>query len=296
MRAFQLCSIAHDLLGDRYDFATQAVPNLRRLRIEGPWLALQPRGTVFILVKDAVDRFSPDGLLALQERAAGVALDHIDRHLHIMPRRGIDLHVSASVSGVAAMSDRIAEVTGGPDAISGEVARLLHGVDLRVHQLPRATYDALRPVYFGAPHVTTIPAAIAHQIPVLDATTTQKMEANYRAVAGYNLHYGIRRIVKYPHIRGRKPFTKGFTAGVLGANILTHADEDDALPLLGPDYPYMADSTEEAKILETWARVQREFGGPMWRKAADAMEQLSTLVSIPAQAAELDAILRRLLV
>ncbi|MEO1272402.1 MAG: hypothetical protein AAFX99_30255, partial [Myxococcota bacterium] len=125
--------MAQDQLGDRYDFALQAVPNLQKLGLEVPWIAVQPRGTVFILVKDAVDRFSSEGLLRLQARAAGIALDYIDRHLHIMPPQGVDLHISASISGETAMRARMAEVAGTDQQLAGETAQLLHGVDHRLY-------------------------------------------------------------------------------------------------------------------------------------------------------------------
>lgn len=295
MRGVQLCRLAQDQLGDRYDFALQAVPNLQKLHLEWPWIAMQPRGTVFVLVKDAVDRFSTEGLLRLQARSAGVALDYIDRHLHIMPPQGIDLHISASISGVAAMDARIAELAGTGDAIQGETALLLHGVDHRLYELPKAKLDQFRPVYFGSPHVTTIPADLLQQLAVIDATNTEAMAANFASVAGYNLHYGIRKIVEYPHLRGRKPFTKGFTAAVLGANILTHTDEDDALPLLGSGYPFMAASTEPEAIIDTWHKAQRDFGGATWQKASERMSKLAQKVSFKAQAAQLETVLLRLL-
>lgn len=295
MRGFQLCSLMQDRLGDRYDFDIRPVPNLQKLRLEAAWIRLQPRDTIFILVKDVVDRFSPEGLMRLQSRAAGVALDHIDRHLHIMPKRGIDLHISASVSGVAAMKARITEVEGTADQIEGDTAQLLHGVDHRLRDLSQAKMDRFRPVYFGSPHVTTIPPRIAEELEVIDARNTRNMAAHFRSVAGYNLHYGIRKIVEYPHLRGRKPFTKGFTAAVLGANILTHADEDDALHLLGPDYPFMAASTDPDAILEIWEKAQRDFGGPNWLAAGKKMSELSERVSFEAQTMEFEAIIKRLL-
>ena len=295
MRGFQLCDLARDQLGDRYDFAMQPVPNLQKLRIEGAWIAWQPRGVIYFIVKDAVDRFSPEGLQRLHAKAAGTALDYVDRHLHIMPPRGIDLHIAASISGTAAMMARIAEVAGTDEAIDGQVMRLMHGVDHRLYALPKARDDRFRPVYFGSPHVTTMPDAIARSIDIIDATTTEKMAENFARVSGYNFHYGIRKIVQYPHIRGRKPFTKAFTAAVLGANILTHADEDEALPVLGPNYPYMTASTNHGEVSEMMDKARRTFGGPEWRAAEIQMQRLADMVSFKAQAAELDAILRRLL-
>jgi len=295
MRGFQICSLARERLGDRFDFAMQSVPNLRKLGIERAWIAMQPRDTVFILIKDAVDRFSQEGLERLQRKSAGVALDHIDRHRHIMPPRGIDIHISASVSGVSAMKGRIAELEGTPEAIEGDVALLLHGVDQRLYELPKATYDRFRAAYLGSPHVTTIPEEIADQIKVVDATTTEKMAENYRAISGYNFHYAIRKIVEYPHLRGRKPFTKAFTAAVLGANVITHADEDDALLLLDESYPYMATSTDHQEIVEVMHKAKRTFGGPDWTHAQKEMTRLAEMVSFDTQAADLEAILLRLL-
>ncbi|MEM9318896.1 MAG: hypothetical protein AAGA70_07795 [Pseudomonadota bacterium] len=295
MRGVQLCDLARSILGDRYDFAVQYVPNLGKLGLEAAWIALQPRGTVYIFVKDTVDRFSPEGLVRLRDRAAGTALDYIDRHLHLMPPQGIDLHVSASVSGVQAMKDRIARVSGTDEAIEGDVVRLLHGVDRRIHDLAKARQDRLRPVYLGSLHIPTIPPDIEQRMTILDATTTQKMTENFRAVAGHNFHYAVRQPKTWPGIRGRKPFTKGFTAAVLGANILTHADEDDALPLLGSTYPYMAPSTDHDAIRQVFARAERTFGGPEWQRALSQTARLAELVAPKAQAAELEAIVRRLL-
>ncbi|MEM6891364.1 MAG: hypothetical protein AAF636_25025 [Pseudomonadota bacterium] len=294
MRGFQLCELAREHLGDRYDFAMRAVPNLQRLRIEAAWIAMQPKRAIFLYVKDVVDRFSPEGLRRMQARSAGTALDYVDRHLHIMPHQGIDLHISASLSGVDAMRARLRETAETPNVIKGDVACLLHGADLRIHKLPKVSHDGFRPVYFGSPHVTTIPQALQERLEVIDATTIEKMAENYRSVAGYNFHYAVRQIVEYPHIRGRKPLTKAVTAAVLGANVLTHADEDDALPLLGPDYPFMTCSTDHGEILEMMARAEREFGGPVWDKARSQMEALASRVSFKAQMDDLEAILKRL--
>lgn len=193
------------------------------------------------------------------------------------------------------MRARMAEVAGTDQQIAGETAQLLHGVDHRLYNLPKAKQDHLRPVYFGAPHVTTIPPELVQHVPVIDAGQTASMAANFASVAGYNLHYGIRKIVQYAQPRGRKPFTKGFTAAVLGANILTHADEDDALPLLGPDYPFMAASTDSEAIMETWHKAKRDFGGATWNDASEQMSRLAQKVSFKAQAAQLDSVIRRLL-
>jgi hypothetical protein len=289
MRCFQMCALAQRHLGDRYDFGVIGLPRLSWPGVEAAWIALQPRGTTYILVKDVVDRFSPEGLKWLQSKAAGVGLDYIDRHLHIMPPEGIDIHISASYSGVEAMGTQMAAA-----GISGQTGLLLHGPDHRILGCPKAQMDHFQPVYFGSAHVTQMDDRVASQVPCIDVTNTDLMAQNIDQVVGANLHYAVRKIVTYPHVRGRKPFTKGATAAVLGANVLTHADEDDALHFLGPDYPYLCASTDPDLIYETLTKARKTFGQAEWHHAQRIMQTVEQRTAPAAQAEQLLTLIRQL--
>lgn len=92
--------------------------------------------------------------------------------------------------------------------------------------------------------------------------------------------------------RGYKPFTKGFTAAACNANILVNRDVDDAVEMLGSDYPFLTDPTPES-ITETFRLAQDSYGGPIWRDALNRMEVMRATVEPTALARQLAEIVNR---
>jgi len=138
-------------------------------------------------------------------------------------------------------------------------------------------------VYCGNPSNTRIPAALAGEIAVLDGSKPRRMRRTLDRLPGFALHYGLRDAGGDPP-SVVKPFTKGATAALCNANILTGRDVPDAERLLGADYPFLIDGAQDTGIIEGYRRARDAFGGPDWNRGLDAMAHLRDRVSGPALA------------
>jgi len=73
-----------------------------------------------------------------------------------------------------------------------------------------------------------------------------------------------------------KPFLKGFTAALAGANILLARDETEAAFWLPDDYPYWIEAhPSEDAILAGLEYARETFRGEQWREALTMMRELS---------------------
>jgi len=285
MRAFQMCRLAQAHLGQRHNFDTIGIPRFETHEDEMNWINSRRKGTVFVFIKGAIDVLSDEGRAALAERSAGIVVDYVDQRLSKMVPKDVDVHISASYAGLRAMQDKLRQ---NPE-IHGEAHLLLHNVDERLYDMKARSANDLRTLYFGSPALTRITDRIAPHVDVFDASNAPAMEENHRKIEDYNMHYCVRETVDD---RGGepfyKPFTKGFTAAVCGANVVTHADVDDALEFLGGEYPYLARSNSEEDVLEQLIKARATFGKKEWNKANRIMSGVAQRISPTNIALQLD--------
>lgn len=290
MRAHQMCRIARDHLGDRHDFGLIGIPRLPTPEDEERWIMSRRKGTIFVFIKGAIDVLSDEGRAALSDRARGIAVDYVDQRLSKMIPKHVDAHISCSYAGLTAMQRKLRA----NPKIHGEANLILHNVDERVYGLRARRNMGLRTLYFGSPNLTRITDRIAPLVDVFDASSAPAMEENHRRIEEYNMHYCVRETVDN---RGGepfyKPFTKGFTAAVCGANVVTHADVDDAMEFLGGSYPYLAASNNEEDVLEQLIKAKATYGKSEWKRANKIMQGVAQRVSPANIALQLDMMLAR---
>ncbi len=222
-----------------------------------------PRDAVFIIPKRVLMTWPQSAILALRQRARAIFADYVDGNLDIVPREGVDVHLSTSFigeSGLRTWMDKI--------GASGETRVLLHNVDERLERrAPKQSPDALDLLFVGSPQTTVVPETVAPHIRCLPGTTPDEFEKARSALQSSNAHYCIRADHGTRADRKFKPFTKGFTAAWCGANILVNRQADDAVHFLGEDYPFMAQSQSPEDILATINRMRDGLGGPDWKDA-----------------------------
>jgi hypothetical protein len=210
-----------------------------------------------------------------------VCLDYVDHDLARIASDQADVHVCASYAQEALIHAMQAD---GRFAL-GPVQVVLHNADAALYGLQPVDRTAFSAVYCGNAINTRIPEALAGEVAFLDGSKPHRMRRSLARLPEFALHYCLR-----DHGDERatviKPFTKGATAAVCGANVLTSRDVPDAERLLGGDYPFFTDGAGDAAILAGFQRAKDAFGGPEWRRGLEAMADLRETVSGPALAAQ----------
>lgn len=294
MRGFQLCDTLNRHGSGRFVYRMKKIPNLRVDLARSLWVARQPRHAVYVFIKDAVARLHRDALEALQRKAGAVLLDHIDRSLDAMPRTGIDLHIASSHAQQRALEARLRDHPA--NVAPPRVGLILHQADTRLetmcHALPT---DRLRPAYFGHPLNAFLPPCIAERVELVDVGQTAEMTERLSRFASANFHYAVRPSDQTEHPSVVKPLTKAVTAAVCGSPIMVNRTADDAIDLLGTDYPYLVDRLDPDAILSQLDTAAADFGGPRWQRALDRMQALAARVSAHPTARAFEAMLETVL-
>ena len=107
------------------------------------------------------------------------------------------------------------------------------------------------------------------------------------------MHYAVRGPTARPAVENRiaKPFTKGFNAAAVGANVLVNRQVDDAEFYLGNDYPFLINGLDQNSLREGVEKAQDLYRSPDWQRGLDIMKDVRERCSARAIAQELDDVL-----
>lgn len=291
MRCDQLCQIAKDQIGDRWDFDVVALPHFRDT---GALDALieDLSGAIVIFLKRAYNVFSEHQLERLGKCAMKLVVDHVDAPTYPLPDYPFDLHLCASIAGTHALRGQL----NGPNADASRapalVETLIHHWDPRIRRQSFETDTHLRLGYFGLSKNTVIPRGDL-DIPHYDGS---QLSGDFlERMENTNVHYVVRQVNGRNPKLEFKPFTKGFNAAAAGAHMLVNRGVCDAVEHLGYDYPFFIEDAREELILDGIERLQHAIGTGIWRDAFDAIAHTRERSSPEYSARSLDVILNRLL-
>ena len=244
----------------------------------------QPFSTRFkhsdlFLTKGVLKAVTPEDLARSARRGNRLFVDPVDEDLSDEMAEQADVVVAASRTAEDAYRARWP---------SARVALLNHHVDPRVdavvHQTKRGEIGEARAAYFGELENTIHTPSIAKIVDFVSIDTSRQDERWLSRLATYNLHYAIRRTRALDRY---KPFLKGFTAAACGANIVIQSTETEAARWLPADYPYWHHgNVEEENILATLQKARDGYGGPDWRSAREAMNEIARQTSPSAIASD----------
>ena len=250
-------------------------PVLQRL-----WARTRPKGGIYFLTKPSC-QIDPEAAEVLRARSLGLCFDYVDHDLGLIASELADVHVCASY----AQEDRIHAMQAAGTFAKGPTQVILHNADAGLYGLRPETRAAFSAVYCGNMANTRIPEALSDKVQVLDGSKPHRMKRIIAELPGFALHYCMRE-GGADRATVVKPFTKGITAAVCHANLITSRDVPDAVRLLGDDYPFLAEGTGEGQIIDAFRHAEDAFGGPLWRQGLEAMGGLRAAVSGPALAAQ----------
>ena len=287
MRAHQLCRqvAPHLPAGWRASLSGLPTPKLPLLQLL--WARRMKAGAALFFTKHAAKKLLPETLALLNRRRCVVCIDYVDGDLRNMRAEGVDIHLSCSLAGKREMERLQAESRASGRPIAGRVGLLFHNVDSRLLEVGPLPGDRLRCAYFGSTRRAFLPEAVARRVTVLDAGDTKAARQSISRLADYNFHYCVSPAMSHAPRIVRRPFTKGFTAAAVGANVIVNCAVDDAVDLLGADYPYLVQDLSEESVLERLEFAAESFGGAEWRLAAGRMAELRRLVAPEALARQL---------
>ncbi|MCR9150537.1 MAG: hypothetical protein NXH83_10210 [Rhodobacteraceae bacterium] len=236
-----------------------------------------PVGAIVVFVKSAAKGLTQDHLAALRSRDARIGLDSIDTPLDQIDFDLFDFQIAASLAGQSALSERLAQL--GKRGVPVEL--LHHHHDPRLAAIERPVDRPFRCGYVGAPGNALIPPGITYDVERIDVRYTRDFTRSLRRIAGLTLHYGVRPMPAPTASISReyKPFTKGFTAAACASNILVNREADDAVALLGEDYPFLVSATNLDSVVDGLVRAKQASPGPLWNEGLDRMRALRELVA-----------------
>jgi hypothetical protein len=220
------------------------------------------RHEVVIVNRTAIEDSPPEALGALKRRGNIVVSDWQD--LPVVPAKNtaFDAHLAMSPLQQVDMSRMF------PDR---PVFLVTHHVNPDV---PRVVPpgDRLRTVFIGLHLNTVVPGTLRDRVDFLHAVNADFTAHHWRAtVPNYNCHWIVRQISQK---EWRKPFLKGFVAARCRSPVIVTRDDQNAAHYLGDDYPFYAESVENAELERVWIRAAASFGGPEWRMALEIMRQV----------------------
>lgn len=242
------------------------------------------RNSTLFLTKGAIQCLNESSLSRLKAHKNRLIFDPVDS---LIPEKKIKFADAVVAASEAALIDY--KVRYG----AGFVYLIDHHSDPRIQKISsQRSRDKLRIGYFGEFVNTIITPAIKKQVDFTLVDTSQQNEAWFKKTGAYNMHYCLRNDETIT-AGTYKPFTKGINAAHIGANILAHRSQADAIRWLGEDYPYLIKShLDEEAILEEIEHARKTFGTREWRDALRVMEQIRDQSSSKAICTQFENMLR----
>lgn len=281
MRVDQLSAIANEVIGERWEVDTLRLPRRDRVRRHRQ-TAESCEGAVVIFLKGAFSAHSPDTQRAWASRARAICVDYVDATINQAFEAPITLHIAASRAGMRGLRGKLDDEA---------CVRLLdHHWDPRLGSVPRLV-PPFKCGYFGHLRNTYIPAGDAHRVQQVQIAGSEVTSDFASSLSSIPLHYAVRSTARLKARMMFKPFTKGFNAAAVGANVIVDRDTDDAAELLGEDYPFLLEQPSDAAISKGLDIAEGIYGTSAWDEALDRMSALRSIGDPWRVAESMDALL-----
>lgn len=279
MRCDQLCQIARSFLSDQFSFELVELPKPRDPEAISRTLA-DLDDAIVILLKKAHVTFGPGHADQLRSVARAVAIDHVDAGIDDRALSVADLHIAASEDGLHGMAQVIDRIAPGNRI---PLALLPHHADPRIVWRNRREDTDVKIGYFGLIEHAVIPPELDRNWCIPSYGVGDEFLVTLAEMKEVNVHYAVRP--KKSVRNSWKPFTKGINAAASGANVLVHRGVDDAISLLGREYPFLIEDATADAISDGIRRLEGSVGGSDWKRGLDAMDMLRERTE-PAQIAK----------
>lgn len=270
MRVGQLSRMLDTYQGERFEVECVPIPRPKFHRHHDEFVD-HCADAVVIALKAGLAPLGMPRIESLVKRASAVCLDHVDSVPSDEDLSLYRMHLVASQTGRRKVEKRLRTL----GIASSAIATVTHHADPRLPNPHRDTDIPLRLCYLGKIKNTILPVDES-QVEVL-TYEDQSFEKALDRLTLFPMHYAVRRQSYNPLVA--KPFTKGFTAAAMRANVLVDAATDDAIYYLGTDYPYLIPDRTQSSIRLGLRKAFDDYGGPEWRRGLEIMEYVRQVSS-----------------
>jgi hypothetical protein len=279
MRSVHLRHIITPHLPDNYQTELSAVPTGFFKYRQSIWASKQSFGSILFFTKDTLRELSPSVISILKKNNCYICVDYVDSDLNKIHEKYVDVHIASSFKAIREIENLKKKRMDSKIQFDGIIRILHHNVDYRIYDISPSQDNNLNIAYVGNKDRLFLPKELQKKVCILDAAKAHKFNRSIKHIHKYNMHY----CVSPPGITSQeivvKPFTKGFTAAVLKANVIINREADDAEELLGSDYPYFVDSHDTNDVSACLDKAFDTFQSSEWKLASERMNYLKSLVA-----------------
>lgn len=233
MRCFQLTKILNCYSRDNCEFLVAPISTLPIKQFWLAWIYKFPPGSVLIFCKNAIDRLPVQYRHVFKERGLVLGVDYVDRDMTSFNFSEISLHISSSMRQNRFLKSILKEKT--------KIIHLEHFADVAAYELPRRKIDQHngRIFYLGEPNNVYLPSRFIGQVDILQYD--YKIPIDLKGMSRYKFQYCIREPQQNRNLHTFKPSTKIMNSVALRVPAIISHDMEDAIELLGVNYPYILD-------------------------------------------------------
>ncbi|MDU8946150.1 hypothetical protein RXV90_22435 [Rhodophyticola sp. MJ-SS7] len=234
------------------------------------WALQQKSQSILFFTKHAIPSVTALVHHILKSKGCIICADYVDGDPEYLASDRIDVHIASSYSSQRKLNLLIESRKGSGSPLSQDVYVLYHAADIRLHlSVIQPKYDKLKVCYFGALENCKFADDLQGKVTLIDGSNSVKFENGWAKLESFNAHYCIRPKNDNGSYSA-KPFTKGIVAAACRSVALVSIDTDDAVELLGSDYPYFLSDASAEDVISGVISLEGDFGSLDWRLALDA--------------------------
>ena len=221
------------------------------------------KNSIIIINKSFIDKTNYDDFQTLKRNGNVICIDFIDiKFINSNIIELCDVLIASSFSQMNFFKENYPEKL---------VHLITHHVDTRINKYPNTSKE-FRIGYFGEISNAKFILELGSKIDIHSIDTQQYQDSFWiKNLENYNAHYVIRQS---RDIDGFKPFTKGFLAAKLSANVLAYKNDDDTLHYLTKDYPYLLEDNSLESIKEMLSYMEESYLSKDWRYGLEIMKEI----------------------
>lgn len=237
MRVHQTHEMIRDHLNHAFQALTVPVSNLRFKLMWRLWEHQFAPNSLIIFCKYAIDRVPKQTIDNLKKKRATIALDYIDRDMSKI-YSFVDLHIASS--------NRQALFLKSCGIASDKVVFWEHAADYRIEKFKiYCESNNEKTFYLGEIYNAYIPSYILNKVDIINYRDSVTLD-DLKNMSNYKFQYCIRPRIQNQNLSVIKPLTKIMNSIALSVPPIISRDMDEAVSILGPDYPFIVDTTVDS--------------------------------------------------
>ena len=216
------------------------------------WFLKIKKKSIIIFNKDAIDRVSLKTVDALRKKGIKVGIDVLDKDMNYFDYRKIDFLVASSQRQFRYLNSVVKSISSNPS-----VYYIPHQADIRLSNLKPEFMSGEKHkkiFYFGEHTNIYIPSKYLEQITILPYRGTMASSDIYEMM-NYQFQYCIRGPQQNSSLYIFKPITKLINSLYLGALPIISFDMEDAVDIIGPEYPLTLREYSDAGFQELFELI-----------------------------------------